>query len=500
MFMLDILPEPHEVRRLPGPSYQLGPGFSVTSSDPLLVDAATALLVETFGNPGQDGGVVLRLDSSVDNAEKPGAYVLQVVERGVEIIAAAREGIFHGLATLVQFGESYREIPAVRVADFATYPWRGMHLDCARHFLPVDDLRRFIDYLWRYKFNRLHWHLTDDQGWRAEIKAFPRLTAIGGWRKRTIKGHAKHEPWPFEYDEVPHGGFYTQQEMSEIVHYADARGIEIIPEIEMPGHATAAIAAYPELGCPGYSVEVAQEWGIYRHLFNVGSDRTMEMLRTVLDEVIEIFPSKWIHLGGDECPTTFWERDPQCMRRMQVEGFKNHSQLHGWFMSRMGDHVVARGRTPMAWDDVLDSGIDLSPFVITAWRGESHLRKALQLGHQVVNCDMTHVYFDHYQVVDTTREPLMFGGFTDLERVLSFDPAPSALSRGQGGDVIGAQGHLWREYLPTNERIEYNAFPRAIALAEVLWRGGPRPKMMMEKIRRESAFLIRRGVNCCLLE
>lgn len=508
--MLKIIPEPREISLLPVPACRLERGFSIICQpeDRELRELAAVFLPEgdqLGGNASPpSAGLVLKVDPAVGDIHAE-AYVLVAGEAGVEISAASRQGLRHGLATLVQLAEGGSEggvrIPALIIKDFPALEWRGMHLDCARYYKPMEFLRKFIDSLFRYKFNRLHLHLTDDQGWRIEIKSLPKLTEIGAWRRRTLKGHGKDEPWPLEYDDVRHGGFYTQQELREFIRFASTRGVEVVPEIDMPGHATAAIAAYPEFGCVDRPVEVAAKWGIFRHVLNVGSDQTLQAVRGIIDEVAEIFPSPYFHLGGDECPTTYWERNAACLARMRSEGLRSARELHGWFMRQMGDHAVSRGKTPIAWDDVLESGLDLSPFVIAAWRGGTQTEDAIRKGYRVINCNWSTLYFDHYQTEDPSKEPLSFGGFSSLEKVLSFDPVPAGLERADLTRVLGAQGHLWSEYLPTPDRVEYAAFPRILALSEVLWRGkklaaGPE---FVGKVRKELDLLEQRGVRSCRL-
>lgn len=416
--------------------------------------------------------ILLSLDSTLSHLGNEG-YTLQVTLQQIAIRGAAPVGVFYGTQTLRQllpveiFSPTSVSrawpVPAVTIEDTPRFPWRGLMLDTARHFMPKEDILTLLDLLALHKLNVLHLHLTDDQGWRIEIKQYPKLTEGGAYRKETVIGHARR---PQGYDGTPHGGYYTQDDLREIVAYAAARYITVVPEIEMPGHAQAAIAAYPELGVTGAPVEVATTWGIHPYLFNP-MDATLRFLQNVLTEVLAIFPSPYIHIGGDEAIKDQWKASAQVQARMQELGLQNEEALQGWFLEQVGAFLDERGRRLVGWDEILDGGLP-SGAIVMSWRGMDGGVRAAQAGHQVVMMPSSSVYFDAYQSNDP-QEPLAIGGYLPLERVYAFEPVPDGLTPEQAGQVLGAQGALWREYMRTTEHLHYMAFPRTIALAEALW-------------------------------
>ncbi|MGM7680060.1 beta-N-acetylhexosaminidase [Microbacterium sp. A94] len=416
-----------------------------------------------------------------DAALQPEAYRLEVAPLVITIHASDAAGFHHGVMTLLQLmGEHVWRaasthprtvtIPACRVEDEPAFAWRGIMIDVARHFLPVREVLRIIDLMAMHKFNRLHLHLTDDQGWRIEIRAFPRLTEIGAWRDRTQEG-ADDANAP----EVirPHGGFYTQQDIREIVAYSAARGITVVPEIDLPGHSQAAISAYPELGVPGPDgaqpqVEVYPRWGVSAYPLNA-ENVTVDFFRTVLDEVLELFPAVDIGLGGDEVPAGPWEADPRSQQLARERGLAGPRELQFWFLEQLRAHIEQSGRRMLAWDEVLEHDVTADVTVL-GWRGDAGIGEALRRGIPVIACPDNQLYFD-YRQSDDPREPIPVGVVVGLREVYDFDPIPAWASEHQATFLRGAQANLWAEHLDSGRVRDYMLWPRACALAEVLWSG-----------------------------
>ncbi|MBW6480456.1 MAG: beta-N-acetylhexosaminidase [Bacteroidales bacterium] len=426
---------------------------------------------------GQDlpaRGIVLAVDPRSNTPER---YVMGVTSRRILITGDDFRGVFYGIQSLRQLLPAELEQPAlasqlrnVRVSniyieDYPRFPYRGMHLDVARHFFDVDFIKKYIDLMVLHKMNTFHWHLTEDQGWRIEIKKYPLLTEIGAWRKETLIGHGGRPP--FEYDGKRYGGYYTQDDVREIVAYAADRHITVIPEIEMPGHATAALAAYPHLGCTGGPYEVITRWGVFEDVFCAGNDDVFEFLENVLLEVIELFPSQYIHIGGDECPKTRWKECPKCQARIQEEGLADEYELQSYFIRRIEKFLLSKGRNIIGWDEILEGGLAPEATVMS-WRGVRGGIEAAQMGHDVIMTPTSHCYFDYYQA-DPESQPLGIGGYLPLSRVYEFNPNPLDLTEEQAKHILGGQGNVWTEYMKTSDHVEYMAYPRAIALAEVLW-------------------------------
>jgi hexosaminidase len=334
--------------------------------------------------------------------------------------------------------------------------------------MPKEFVKKFIDLLALHKLNVFQWHLTEDQGWRVEIKRYPRLTEVGAWRKETLVGrYLVDKPSEWKFDGVPHGGYYTQEDLREIVAYAQARFVTIVPEIEMPGHAMAAIAAYPELGTTGQPVDVATRWGIFSDIFNA-DPATITFLQNVLREVMDIFPSQYIHIGGDEADKAKWKVSPRIQARIKELGLEDEHELQSWFIRQMDAFLVAHKRRLVGWDDILEGGLAENA-VVTSWRGTKGGIVAARAGHDVVMAPTSHTYFDYYQSKDRTREGLAMGGFLPLEMVYGFEPIPAELDAQHVRHILGAQAQLWTEYMPHPKRVEYMAFPRLTAFAEVVW-------------------------------
>ncbi len=420
-----------------------------------------------------DNTISLKLDPALTRLGDEG-YLLDVTPQRVTIRAAAEAGIFYGVQTLRQlfppaiFSSSAQKgvewtVPSVHVEDQPRFRWRGAMLDVCRHFMPKEFVLSFVDLLALHKLNTFHWHLTDDQGWRIEIKKYPRLTEIGAWRKQTRLGHERN---PRGFDKKPHGGFYTQRDIREVVEYARLRHITVVPEIEMPGHAQAAIAAYPWLGVTAEPLEVWSRWGINANIFNP-SEKTILFMQDVLTEVIELFPGTFIHVGGDEAIKDQWKASTQVQERLMELNLKDEHELQSYFIRRMDTFLAAKGRRLIGWDEILEGGLAPGATVMS-WRGVKGGITAAKSGHDVVMAPTTHTYLDYYQSQDPGELPSI-GGFLPLETVYQFEPVPEDLTAAEGKRVLGAQAQLWTEYLPTPGHVEYMAFPRLTALSEVTW-------------------------------
>jgi hexosaminidase len=447
--------------------------------------------------------VSLRLDPSLARLGDEG-YRLSVTRTGITIRAFRPAGAFYAVQTLRQLlpAEIFREarvegvawtVPAVEVEDIPRFPWRGAHLDVSRSFMPKEFVKKYIDLLALHKMNRFHWHLTDDQGWRIEIKKYPRLTSVGAWRRETLIGiqHAYADSTQWQYDKRPHGGFYTQDDVREIVAYAQARFVTIVPEIEMPGHAQAAIAAYPELGNTGAQLEVLRRWGVNPNIFNP-EDATIRFLQDVLTEVLTLFPGRYIHIGGDEAVKDQWQASPRAQARIRELGLKDEHELQSWFIRQMDAFLTARGRSLVGWDEILEGGLAPNATVMS-WRGMEGGIAAAQAGHDVVMTPTSHTYFDYYQSADTAAEPPAIGGFLPLDSVYAFEPVPPALGPAEAPHVLGAQGQVWTEYIRHPKNVEYMAYPRLLAIAEVAWT--PRERKDFADFRaRLDTHLVRLGI------
>lgn len=417
-------------------------------------------------------------------------YRLDVSTKSIRIEAKTANGFFYALQTLYQlmpveiYGKKTIEkkawtAPAVSISDAPRFEYRGLHLDVCRHFYPIEFVKKYIDAMAIHKFNNFHWHLTDDQGWRIEIKKYPLLTTIGSCRDETLIGYY-YERFPQKFDGIPYGGFYTQQEAREIVAYAKDRFITVIPEIEMPGHAQAAIAAYPFLSCnPDSTFKVVTKWGVFKEVF-CPRDTTFKFLEEVLNEIIDIFPSNYIHIGGDECPKDRWKVCPDCQAKIKALSLKDENGLQSYFIQRIEKFVNSKGRQIIGWDEILDGGLAPNATVMS-WRGIVGGIEAAKSGHDVIMTPGTHCYFDKYQA-DPALEPTTIGGYLPLSTVYQYEPVPSELNAEEAKHVLGAQANMWTEYMPTSERVEYMAYPRLSAMAEVLW--GSKENRNWESFRR----------------
>ncbi len=436
------------------------------------IKTATTYTLAITPEGSQKNAIVFRLDKSIENTE---GYALSVQVDRIVLRAKNPAGLFYGVQTLRQLLPLEFEkptsspqiswaIPAVEIKDEPRFPYRGMHLDVARHFLKVDKVKKFIDQIAYHKFNHFHWHLTDDQGWRIEIKKYPKLTEVGGFRSGTLIGHYNDQP--HQYDKKRYGGFYTQEDIKEVVQYAAERFITVIPEIELPGHAQAALAAYPELACENKNYSVWRIWGISTNIF-CPTPATFDFLENVFDEVIPLFPGKYIHIGGDEAPKTKWQESAFCQRLMRQEGLENEMALQSYFIRRIEKHINSKGKQIIGWDEILEGGLAPNATVMS-WRGIEGGIEAAKAGHDVIMTPTSHCYLDYYQS-DHPDEPVAIGGFIPLEKIYQYDPIPDELSPSEAKHILGSQGNLWSEYLPNFEQVEYMAFPRVCALSEVVW-------------------------------
>ena len=424
--------------------------------------------------------ITFKIDDSINNDE---GYELNVSKNDITIKSKHAKGAFYAVQSLIQLlplpsDLNSFKILCLRIKDQPQFTYRGMHLDVGRHFFSVDFIKKYIDLMARLKMNTFHWHLTEDQGWRIEIKKYPKLQEIAAFRKETLIGHYNDQP--HQFDGKPYGGFYTQEQIKEVVAYAKTRQVTIIPEIEMPGHSQAAIAAYPELGCSGKQVEVATKWGVFDEVY-CPKESTFNFLEDVIDEVVALFPGKYIHIGGDEAPKTNWKNCEYCQKLIKKEGLKDEHGLQSYFIARMEKYINSKGKQIIGWDEILEGGLAPNATVMS-WRGTSGAVQAAKEGHDVILTPGSHCYFDHYQS-ENENEPLAIGGFLPLEKVYHFNPIPEELTDKEATYVLGAQGNVWTEYMQTEKQVEYMAFPRAVALSEVLW-SSPEYKNYQDFIHR----------------
>ncbi len=404
-------------------------------------------------------------------------------------------GVFYAIQTLIQLlpvdKKGKIQIPCLQISDKPQYPWRGMHLDVCRHFFTKEEVKKYIDYLAMYKFNVFHWHLTEDQGWRIEIKKYPKLTEMGAWRKGSMVGAYKQN----KFDTLRYGGFYTQDDIKEIVSYATQRHITIVPEIEMPGHCLAALAAYPQLSCTGGPVEVARGWGVFDDVY-CPKEETFKFLEDVLTEVCELFPGKYIHIGGDECLKARWKNCPNCQALIKKENLKDEHGLQSYFITRMEKYLNAKGKQIIGWDEILEGGLAPNAAVMS-WRGTEGGVTAAKQKHYVVMSPGKPCYFDHYQSKNTKAEPFAIGGYNPLDSVYKYNPTPKELLPEEKKYIMGAQGNVWTEYITSFSQVEYMAIPRMCALAEVLW-CKPESKNyanFIERLKQNKNTLVKQKIN-----
>jgi len=416
----------------------------------------------------RNAGIRLTTDSKIKGDE---AYTIVVDKNGITVAGATPQGVFYGIQTLRKSLPVCKTVavamPAGRVEDSPRFAHRGMMLDCARHFFPIEFVKRYIDLIAMHNMNVFHWHLTDDQGWRIEIKKYPRLTEVGSMRSGTVIGFNSQLD-----DGTPYGGYYTQDEAREIVEYARQRYVTVVPEIDMPGHMVAALAAYPELGCTGGPYQVGHRWGIYSDVLCLGNEKVYRFCEDVLDEIMQIFPSKLIHIGGDESPTVRWERCPKC-RKVAKDNALGPKTLQGYFTERIEKHVNDRGRRIIGWDEVLAGKVSQNS-VIMSWRNTEYGKKAAEQGHDVIMSPTSHCYYDYNQAQgeQAKYEPTLCSGYIPVEKVYAFEPYAETLADDAKPHILGVQANLWTEYISWPNQAEYQVLPRMAALADVQWASG----------------------------
>lgn len=480
MLELGLIPDPVQVRSKPG-HFSLGSTTCIVHDDTYLEVAvllqevlldAIGIRFPVFRERTKMENVIL-LSSRLDLGAE--AYVLEVRPALIQIRAGDQRGCFYGVQTLLQLmpPEVFQSdaltiplaIPCVKIDDYPRFSWRGMMLDVSRHFFPIEFLYKFVDLLALHKMNIFHLHLTDDQGWRVEIDRYPRLTNIGAWRNETLIGHLRNRPHVF--DNLRHGGYYTQSQLRALVRYAQIRNVTIVPEIDMPGHTQAMIAAYPELGITRGHVNIWNRWGVSRHLLNIEED-TFVFAQNVIDEVLALFPGPYIHLGGDEVDSELWASSLDTKSRMEHLELKSVRDIQPYFLARMTETIERKGRRVIGWDEIIAGGVS-DDTIVMSWRGADGGVMAAGAGNDVVMTPRQWTYFDSYQSEEIEREPPAIGGTITLEKAYEFEPIRPGMSDAIVEHFLGAQGQLWTEYMPNTEHVEYMAFPRATALSEVLW-------------------------------
>ncbi len=423
------------------------------------------------------------------------SYSIDVADE-ITINYSSDESCFYAVNSLLQLIEGQKNeyyIQKSFVGDSPKFEWRGLHLDVSRHFYTVEEVKHFIDLMALYKFNKFHWHLTDDQGWRIEIKQFPKLTEIGAWRDSTLIGH--YNDVPRVYEKKRTGGFYTQEQIKEVVAYASKRFISVIPEIEMPGHSRAVLAAYPEYSCTGKQQPVPGLWGIFDDIF-CSKPETIDFLKQILEEVIPLFPSEYVHIGGDEAPKTRWHECSKCQKTIKENNLKDEHELQSYFIRQMDSYLTSKGKKLIGWDEILEGGLSPNATVMS-WRGEEGGIEAAKQKHYVVMSPSGYCYFDHYQS-GRENEPLAIGGFLPLEKVYQFNPIPKGLTYEEEQYILGGQANLWTEYIQNMDKLEYMTFPRALALSQGLWCRNQKPSFedfQTILLNKQLPFLDRFSVN-----
>ncbi len=499
---INVVPMPADVKMGKG-NVLINPNTQIVAEGSNLEKCAGILNDYLLANYGMKLKVVKKYASAnsitlnyerLDNALR-GAYNLTADKKGVYIAGDNEEGVFYGIQTLLQLFEApdktaaivriapIAKVPFVTIQDKPRFAYRGMHLDVARHFFPVSFVKKYIDYLAAYKFNTFHWHLTDDQGWRIEIKKYPLLTQVGGCRAQTLIGRYGSD----KYDGTKYCGYYTQNEIKEIVNYAANHYITVIPEIEMPGHGMSALASYPFLGCTKGPYKTFETWGVIEDVFCAGNDSTFTFLQNVLDEVVPLFPSKYVHIGGDECPKERWKTCPLCQKRIKDNNLKDEHALQSYFISRMEKYLNSKGKKIIGWDEILEGGLAPNATVMS-WRGEEGGIDAAKQNHDVVMTPGAYCYIDHSQ--SKNEDSITIGGYLPLEKVYSYEPVPAVLNEAQAKHILGAQGNLWTEYIGNTNKVEYMIFPRMIALSEVVW--SPKDKRDWQDFERRLPVIFER--------
>jgi len=516
---LSLIPKPTKITKQKG-SFSIKPGLKIYLdskekqsqfvADYLVnkLNNSTGYELKAENKPGSDlnQNILLLSTNETDKNLGDEGYKLMVDVNSVSIHAAKPAGLFYGVQTLrqllpvaIESKESAAgvdwEIPCLKIEDIPRFKWRGAHLDVCRHFFPKEFVKKYIDILAMHKLNTFHWHLTEDQGWRIEIKKYPKLTEIGAWRVDRVGIHWNERKSQQPGETADYGGFYTQEEVKEIVEYAKSRFITVVPEIEMPGHAVAALAAYPEYSCFGgpFTVITGGYWPI-TDIYCAGKEGTFEFLENVLDEVIPLFPGEFFHIGGDEAFKENWEKCPDCQRKIKEEGLKSEHELQSFFIKRIEKFLNSKGKRLIGWDEILEGGLAPNATVMS-WRGFDGGIEAANAGHDVVMSPTSHCYFDYYQA--KKGEPLAIGGYLPLEKVYSFEPIPPKIDPDKKHHILGAQANVWTEYIPTPEHAEYMLLPRLSALAEVVWSTENQRDYgsFQHRMKKHYARLTKMGVN-----
>lgn len=468
-----VIPTPQFYEQSPGESFK----FSILITDITGLPKGTSDVLLSWNNTfhhlvekKSDSipvALKVRLNQTTEKHPENDFYELSFNGKLADIHYTTPASLLYAYSTLLQLIKdegNQLSIHPFTLKDHAQFPWRGLHLDVCRHFFTVDEVKRYIDIMAFYKYNTFHWHLTDDQGWRIEIKKYPLLTEIGGYRDSTLNDHYNTSPRTWNTDH--YGGFYTQEQIKEVINYAADRGVTIVPEIEMPGHARAALAAYPNLSCTGIQQPVTGLWGVFDDIF-CSREETISFLQDVLTEVVELFPSEYIHIGGDEAPKTRWRTCEHCQKNIQQYNLKDEHELQSWFIRQMDEFLTKKGKKLIGWDEILEGGLSPNAAVMS-WRGEEGGIAAANEQHEVVMTPGSHCYFDHYQG-DSQTEPLAFGGYTPLEKVYAYNPVPAAISKENAKYILGAQANLWTEYIADFKQVEYMVYPRALAMIQNTW-------------------------------
>jgi hexosaminidase len=450
-------------------------------------------------NPTQPESAVV---FAIDNALSGEHYKLDIDKTGVSIKSGSVNGALRAVQTMrlllpeefetPQSDKGSAALPFISIADAPAFSYRGMHLDVSRHFFPVAFVKKYIDLMALLKFNVFHWHLTDDQGWRIEIDGFSKLNSVGSFRDETLVGH--YNDAPAKYDGKPYGGYYSKDDISEVVEFARARGIEVIPEIDIPGHSSAILAAYPEFGCKDHNDKVATTWGIFDAIL-CPKPETFEFLDAIFDEILPLFPSKYVHIGGDEAVKTRWLQCPNCQALIKQNALKNEYELQAYFVQKVADMLDSKGKSIIGWDEILEGGLS-DKATIMSWRGVEGGVAAAKAGMDAIMTPTSYCYFDYYQS-EKESEPLAIGGFLPLQKVYEFNPIPEGLNENESAHILGGQGNVWTEYLDTPQAVEYMAFPRMIALSEALWSGSKRKdfKNFVNRLERFKKRLDALAVN-----
>ena len=484
MSEISIIPKPMEMKTEKG-FFEFRPSSEICVSEDAkdvgvylreLLKPATGYslgISERYKGSLNPSSIVITSDGADESLGDEG-YTLEVSKRTIVIKGKTARAMFYGVQSLRQLlpvevdskekaGIAEWKVPCVSIKDKPRFQWRGLHLDVGRHMFPVEFLKKYIDLLAMHKMNTFHWHLTEDQGWRIEIKKYPKLTEVGSKRSKSplLEDRTK-------YDDKPYGGFYTQEEVKEVVAYAKSRYITVVPEIEMPGHSVAALTSYPELGCTGGPYEVRVDWGIAKDVYCAGNEKVYGFLEDVLTEVLALFPSEFIHVGGDECPKDRWSACEKCQAMIKKHNLKDEHELQSYFIKRMETFLNEKGRRLIGWDEILEGGLAPNAAVMS-WRGVKGGIAAAKQNHDVVMTPYSNCYFDYYQSKDRESEPEAIGGFLPLETVYGFKPIPEELNEEEAKHVIGVQGNVWTEHMPVSTQVEYMAYPRASALSEVGW-------------------------------